>query len=90
MIEIMMELEEHFHISLSDEAIVGAYPGSSKRENVLPGLTVEKLAFVVGARHVARRVCRIEPRPAAWLGGVESQGPLRARAAADRRYRQGI
>jgi acyl carrier protein len=58
LVEVIMELEEELHISMPDDALVKA-SGSSKREDLLSGLTVEKLAAVVAE---AARAANANPK----------------------------
>jgi acyl carrier protein len=59
LVEATMALEEELHVSIADDALVKA-SGSSKREDLLSGLTVEKLAAVVAE---AARAEKVPPKP---------------------------
>ncbi len=68
LVEVVMELEEAFHVSIPDEAIEKA-AGAATKDNPLKALTASKLAALVeDARHTPKTP--VTPRPKGVSGEV--------------------
>jgi acyl carrier protein len=84
LVEATMALEEELHISIADAALVTA-SGSSKREDLLSGLTVEKLAAVVAE---ANRTPNVAPKPGRPLDKAGEKPESRKAVSVDSRSPQ--